>query len=64
MREAPTVRSLVTEKDLADEFVAAFASRLLPEPHAWEHEGSALRLAIDLPPHAVAALTVEGAMPV
>src|SRR2546428_945892 len=28
---APTVRSLLTERDLADEFVAAFASRLLPE---------------------------------
>src|SRR5712691_3842314 len=28
---APTVRSLLTEKELADEFVAAFASRLLPE---------------------------------
>ncbi len=28
---APTVRSLLTERDLADEFVAAFAARLLPE---------------------------------
>jgi len=28
---APTVRSLLTENDLAGEFVAAFASRLLPE---------------------------------
>jgi len=28
---APTVRSLLTEKDLADQFIAAFASRLLPE---------------------------------
>src|SRR6266852_5142260 len=31
MEGAPTVRSLLTEKELADEFVAAFASRLLPE---------------------------------
>src|SRR5712691_3240704 len=31
VNEAPTVRSLLTENDLADQFVAAFASRLLPE---------------------------------
>jgi len=31
MKGAPTVRSLLTEKDLADEFIAAFGSRLLPE---------------------------------
>jgi uncharacterized SAM-dependent methyltransferase len=31
MLGAPTVRSLLTEVELADEFVAAFASRLLPE---------------------------------
>jgi uncharacterized SAM-dependent methyltransferase len=31
VNQAPTVRSLLTENDLADEFVAAFASRLLPE---------------------------------
>src|SRR5712691_11258346 len=31
MDRAPMVRSLLTEKELADEFVAAFASRLLPE---------------------------------
>jgi xylan 1,4-beta-xylosidase len=35
------------------------ASRLTGEPHSWEHEGRTLRLAVDLPPHAVAALTVE-----
>jgi xylan 1,4-beta-xylosidase len=35
------------------------ASRLSAEPHAWEHEGGTLRLSLDLPPHAVAALTVE-----
>jgi uncharacterized SAM-dependent methyltransferase len=28
---APAVRSLLTERDLADEFVSAFAARLLPE---------------------------------
>jgi xylan 1,4-beta-xylosidase len=35
------------------------ASRLRPEPHGWEHEEGTLRLAVELPAHAVAALTVE-----
>jgi xylan 1,4-beta-xylosidase len=35
------------------------ASRLTAEVHGWEHEDRTLRLAVDLPPHAVAALTVE-----
>jgi xylan 1,4-beta-xylosidase len=35
------------------------ASRLTSEPHGWEHQERTLRLAVDLPPHAVAALTVE-----
>jgi xylan 1,4-beta-xylosidase len=35
------------------------ASRLTGEPHSWEHEERTLRLAVDLPPHAVVALTVE-----
>jgi xylan 1,4-beta-xylosidase len=34
------------------------ASRLLPEPCAWEYEGRTARLTVDLPPHAVAALTL------
>ena len=37
------------------------ASRLTGEPRAWEHEERTLtlRLTVDLPPHSVAALTVE-----
>jgi xylan 1,4-beta-xylosidase len=35
------------------------ASGLVVRRHGWEHEGRTLRLAVDLPPHAVAALTVE-----
>jgi xylan 1,4-beta-xylosidase len=34
-------------------------SRLTAEPCAWEHEERTLRLTVDLPPHSVAALTVE-----
>ena len=35
------------------------SSRLIVEPHGWEYEERTLRLAVALPPHAVAALTVE-----
>ncbi len=35
------------------------ASRLTGEPHGWDHQERTLRLAVDLPPHAVAALTLE-----
>src|SRR5207248_2546617 len=35
------------------------ASRLIAEPHPWSCEGRAVRLDLDLPPHAVAALTVR-----
>jgi xylan 1,4-beta-xylosidase len=35
------------------------ASGLVPEPHAWDYQGGTVRLAVDLPPHAIAALTVE-----
>jgi len=35
------------------------ASRLVPEPHPWAREGRTLQLEVELPPHAVAALTVE-----
>jgi xylan 1,4-beta-xylosidase len=35
------------------------ASRLTEEPCPWRHEGGTTRLEIELPPHAVAALTVE-----
>jgi xylan 1,4-beta-xylosidase len=42
------------------------ASRLRDEPQSWAYEGGTLRLDLDLPPHAVAALTVvfaSGALP-
>jgi xylan 1,4-beta-xylosidase len=39
------------------------ASGLVPEAHPWEYEGRTVRLAVDLPPHAVAALTVEFTAP-
>ena len=32
------------------------ASRVVREPHPWAHDGDALRLEVDLPPHAVAAI--------
>jgi xylan 1,4-beta-xylosidase len=35
------------------------ASQLRGESHTWEHLEGAVRLAVDLPPHAVAALTVD-----
>jgi xylan 1,4-beta-xylosidase len=35
------------------------ASRLVAEPHPWAYEGRAVRLDLDLPAHALAALTVR-----
>ena len=35
------------------------ASRLKTERHAWQYDGRTVRLSVDLPPHGVAALTVE-----
>lgn len=35
------------------------ASRLMAEPQSWHAEGGGIRFDIDLPPHAVAALTIE-----
>ncbi len=35
------------------------ASRLVREPQPWSRDGSTLRLDLDLPPHAVAAVTLE-----
>ena len=35
------------------------ASRLTPEACSWEYQSRTARLSLDLPPHAVAALTVE-----
>ena len=35
------------------------ASRVWKEPHPWEYEEQALHLNITLPPHAVAAITLE-----
>jgi hypothetical protein len=35
------------------------ASRLVPEPHRWQCEGRTIRFEIELPPHSVAALTIE-----
>jgi xylan 1,4-beta-xylosidase len=35
------------------------ASRMARQPHPWSHQGETLALDIRLPPHAVAALTVE-----
>jgi xylan 1,4-beta-xylosidase len=35
------------------------ASRLIAEPYSWQQEGSTIRFDLDLPPHAVAALTVD-----
>jgi xylan 1,4-beta-xylosidase len=35
------------------------ASQLVRQPHSWNHQGRILHLDISLPPHAVAALTVE-----
>ena len=35
------------------------ASRLAPEHQPWKYEGGALRIELDLPPHAVAAVTVD-----
>ena len=35
------------------------ASRLVKEPIGWNLEGGAVRLNIDLPPHAIAAVTLE-----
>jgi xylan 1,4-beta-xylosidase len=35
------------------------ASRLVREPCAWQYDQGTIRLDIDIPPHAVAAVTVE-----
>jgi xylan 1,4-beta-xylosidase len=35
------------------------ASRLVRQSHPWDYEGQTVRLEVNLPPHAVAALTVE-----
>jgi len=39
------------------------ASRLTGEPHPWGFEGGTLHLDVELPPHAVAVLTVQLAVP-
>ena len=36
-----------------------FAGLLMPEAHGWEYDGGTVRLDVDVPEHAVAALTVE-----
>src|SRR5919197_286759 len=35
------------------------ASRVMPEPHAWKYEDRTVHLDVALPPHSVAAMTVE-----
>ncbi len=35
------------------------ASRLIKEPIAWRHDGQAIHLNVSLPPHGVAAITLE-----
>jgi xylan 1,4-beta-xylosidase len=37
------------------------ASRLIASPHGWQQDGRTVRLEVELPPHAVAALTVQWA---
>jgi hypothetical protein len=48
------------------EYLSAFqvaqlqaASRLVKEPLGWRHEEQTVHLEMDLPPHSVAAVTVE-----
>jgi xylan 1,4-beta-xylosidase len=40
------------------------ASRLVRAPQAWRYEGRAAHVDVELPPHAVAAVTLEFAGPV
>ncbi len=35
------------------------ASRMAREPHGWKYEAQTVQLEIELPPHALAAVTVE-----
>jgi hypothetical protein len=35
---------------------------VVPEPVDWRYEARTLHLDIDLPPHAVAAITIEGVL--
>jgi hypothetical protein len=35
------------------------ASRLVREPWVWQYDRGMVRLEVEIPPHAVAALTVE-----
>jgi len=35
------------------------ASRVAREPHNWKYEDRVVQIEIELPPHAVAAITVE-----
>ncbi len=35
------------------------ASRTVPEPHPWKYKEGTVEIEIKLPPHSVAAITVE-----
>jgi hypothetical protein len=35
------------------------ASRLVAEPHPWKYEGQTVWLEVELPPHGLAALTID-----